>query len=128
MYRRVATVLLLLLGLALVVGDDRAEVIGPVEAALLLVAAIALTLLLFSRRVERTMARYVFPLGRRVHLDRPLASVWSALQCWAFLQRWPILRALHPRPSRRRPRAQYECRLELRARTQSDDAGPSSIA
>ena len=30
----VGTVLLLLLGLALVVGDDRAEVIGPVEAAL----------------------------------------------------------------------------------------------
>jgi uncharacterized protein (TIRG00374 family) len=75
----VATVLLLLLGLALVVGDDRAEVIGPVEAALLLVAAVALTLLLFSRRVERMLARYVFPLGRRVHLERPLASVWSAL-------------------------------------------------
>ena len=75
----VGTVLLLLLGLALVVGDDRAEVIGPVEAALLLAAALALTLLLFSRRVERTLAHYVFPLGRRVHLERPLASVWSAL-------------------------------------------------
>jgi uncharacterized protein (TIRG00374 family) len=73
------TVLLLLLGLAVTLGDERAAVIGPVGALLLLAAAVAVVALLFSPRFERALGRWVFPLGRRVGLERPLAAVWSAL-------------------------------------------------
>jgi uncharacterized protein (TIRG00374 family) len=75
----VGTVLLLLGGLALTLGDERAAVIGPVAALLLLGVSVVAVALLFSRRVERLLARHVFPLGRRVHLERPLASLWTAL-------------------------------------------------
>jgi uncharacterized protein (TIRG00374 family) len=75
----VGTVVLLLLGLALELGDERAEVIGPIEAALIAAAAVAFGLLLFSRRVERRLRRHIFPLGRRIGLERPLASVYAAL-------------------------------------------------
>src|SRR5205814_2106691 len=73
------TVLLLLVGIVLVLGDERAQVIGPGEAALLAAAAAALALLLFSRRVEAWLRRRLFPLGRRVGLERPVAAVYAAV-------------------------------------------------
>jgi glycosyltransferase 2 family protein len=73
------TVLLLLLGLLLAIGDERVRVIGPVGAALIAAAAVLLLLLLFSRRVEDWLRRRVFPLGRRIGIERPLASVYRAL-------------------------------------------------
>ena len=73
------TVLLLLLGLLLAIGDERVRVIGPVGAALIAAAAVLLLLLLFSRRVEDRLRRRVFPLGRRIGIERPLASVYRAL-------------------------------------------------
>jgi len=73
------TVLLLLLGLALAFGDERAQVIGPVEAALIAAAAMVVVLLLFSPRVESWLRRRLFPLGRRIGVERPLAGVYAAL-------------------------------------------------
>ena len=73
------TVLLLLVGLVLVLGDPRAQVIGPGEAILLTAAAVLLALLLFSRRVEGWLRRRLFPLGRRVGLERPVAAVYAAV-------------------------------------------------
>jgi uncharacterized protein (TIRG00374 family) len=83
------TVLLVALGLALAAGRyENIELLVWLEVAFI-VAILALAVLLFSRRTGRHLTERVFPLGRRLRLDRPLASLYAAMhgyreQPWAL--------------------------------------------
>jgi len=73
------TLALVAVGLAAAVGRyDDIEVLVWVEIAGVLALA-ALAFLLFSRRTRRVLEERVFPLGRRVRVDRALESVHRAL-------------------------------------------------
>jgi uncharacterized protein (TIRG00374 family) len=76
------TLVLVAVGLAVAVGryDD---VRFLVILELVLVAAmIVLGLLLFSRRLGLTLERRLFPLGRRVKLEKPLQSLYWAMHSY----------------------------------------------
>jgi glycosyltransferase 2 family protein len=74
-----ATLLLVALGLAVAVGryDDVALLVWVELAGVVSVALVAF--LLFSRRTRGLLERSVFPLGRRIRLEEPLARVHGAL-------------------------------------------------
>jgi glycosyltransferase 2 family protein len=74
-----ATLLLVALGLAVAVGryDDIALLVWVELAGVVSVAVVAF--LLFSRRTRGLLERWVFPLGRRIRLEEPLARVHAAL-------------------------------------------------
>jgi uncharacterized protein (TIRG00374 family) len=74
-----ATLILVAVGLALAAGryEDAAALVW-LEVALV-VALLVLAVLLFHPRTARTLQKRVFPLGRRLRLDRPLASLHAAL-------------------------------------------------
>jgi uncharacterized protein (TIRG00374 family) len=75
----VATLVLVAVGLLVAVG--RYENLAPLvwlEAALV-GAMLVLAVLLFHRRTARALQERVFPLGRRVRLDRPIASLHAAM-------------------------------------------------
>ncbi len=75
----VGTLLLVAVGLLLAV--NRYEGIAPfvwIEAAGIFVLTV-IAVLLFSRRTRRLLEEKVFPVGRRVKLDRPVESVHWAL-------------------------------------------------
>jgi glycosyltransferase 2 family protein len=72
---------LLLVAFALVVAADRYEgvrLLVIVELACM-AAVIVLGLLLFSRRLGRHLEERLFPLGRRVGLERPLRSLYRTM-------------------------------------------------
>ena len=73
------TVLLVALGLAIAAGRyDDVGIFVWVEVAA--IASIAIfVFLMFSRRTRRLLEERIFPLGRRVRLDRPLERVHWAL-------------------------------------------------
>ena len=73
------TIVLVALGLAVAARHyDDIEVLVWVELACVAVVAV-LAVLLFSRRTGRRLRERVFPLGRRVRLERPLSSLYLAL-------------------------------------------------
>jgi uncharacterized protein (TIRG00374 family) len=75
----VGTLLLVAVGLGVAVG--RYEDITPIlwlEVALV-AAMLVVAVLVFHRRSARALQERVFPLGRRVRLDRPLASLHAAM-------------------------------------------------
>ena len=73
------TVLLVALGLAVAAGRyDDLELLVWIELASILALGI-LCVLLFSRRTSRGLQERVFPLGRRLRLERPLASLHAAM-------------------------------------------------
>jgi glycosyltransferase 2 family protein len=74
-----ATLLLVAAGLAVAVGryDDIAEFVW-LEVGLV-AALLVLAVLLFHGRTARALQERVFPLGRRMRLDRPLASLHAAM-------------------------------------------------
>ena len=73
------TLVLVALGLAVAVGryEDVALLVWVELAGVAVVASVVF--LLFSRRTRALLERRVFPLGRRVRLDAPLARVHGAL-------------------------------------------------
>ena len=74
-----ATLVLVALGLVAVAGRfENVRLVIWIEVAFagLVVAA---TVLLFSRRTSGYLVEKVFPLGRRVRLERPLRSLYAAL-------------------------------------------------
>lgn len=83
------TLILVAVGLAVAVGryEDMDAVLW-LEIALV-AAMLVLAVLLFHRRTARALQERVFPLGRKVRLDRPLASLHAAMhgyrhQPWAL--------------------------------------------
>ena len=73
------TVLLVALGLAVAAGRyEDIELLVWIELASILALAV-LSVLLFSRRTSRGLQERVFPLGRRLRLERPLASLHAAM-------------------------------------------------
>jgi len=73
------TLILVAFGLAVAVGryDDVALLVWVEAAGIVCVAILAV--LMFSRRTRRLLEERIFPLGRRVKLDRPLERVHYAL-------------------------------------------------
>jgi uncharacterized protein (TIRG00374 family) len=75
----VATLLVAAVGIALVAGRYRdARLVAVVEGALVGVTVIFLALV-FSRRTGRHLVERVFPLGRRLRLERPITSLYFAM-------------------------------------------------
>jgi uncharacterized protein (TIRG00374 family) len=75
----VGTLLLVAVGLAVAAGRyDDVAVLVWLEVAFVIALALVVALL-FSRRATRHLLERVFPLGRRLRLDRPLASLWTAM-------------------------------------------------
>ncbi len=74
-----ATLVLVAAGLALAAG--RYEGAGALVwlEVVLVAAMLILAVLLFHRRTARALQERVFPLGRRLRLDRPLASLHAAM-------------------------------------------------
>jgi uncharacterized protein (TIRG00374 family) len=74
-----ATLVLVAIGLAVAVGryDDIGFVV--IIEVVLVVAMVILGLLLFSRRLGLALERRLFPLGRRVKLEKPLQSLYWAM-------------------------------------------------
>jgi glycosyltransferase 2 family protein len=74
-----ATLILVAIGLAVAVGryDDIGWVV--ILEVVLVVAMVILGLLLFSRRLGLALERRLFPLGRRIRLERPLQSLYWAM-------------------------------------------------
>jgi glycosyltransferase 2 family protein len=74
-----ATLILVAAGLALAAG--RYEGTGALVwlEVVLVAAMLLLAVLLFHRRTARALQERVFPLGRRLRLDRPLASLHAAM-------------------------------------------------
>jgi uncharacterized protein (TIRG00374 family) len=74
-----ATLVLVAAGLALAAG--RYEGTGALVwlEVVLVAAMLVLAVLLFHRRTARALQDRVFPLGRRLRLDRPLASLHAAM-------------------------------------------------
>ncbi len=73
------TLLMVALGLAVVAGRfENLQLVVWVELAFAAVLALV-AVLLFSRRTSRHLVRTVFPLGRRVRLERPLRSLYLAM-------------------------------------------------
>ena len=74
-----ATLILAAVGLALAAGRyEGARLLVVLEVAFV-AAMILLGLMLFSRRLGETLERRLFPLGRRVKLERPLQSLYWAM-------------------------------------------------
>jgi glycosyltransferase 2 family protein len=73
------TLVLVAVGLAVAVGrfDDIALLVWVEVASVAIMALVAV--LMFSQRTRRLLERRVFPLGRRLRLERPLESVHAAL-------------------------------------------------
>jgi uncharacterized protein (TIRG00374 family) len=74
-----ATLVLVALGLAVAVGRYEGVEILVVLEVVFLVAMVVLGLLLFSRRLGHALERRLFPLGRRVKLEKPLQSLYWAM-------------------------------------------------
>jgi uncharacterized protein (TIRG00374 family) len=74
-----ATLILVALGLAVAVGRYEGVEILVVIEVVFLAAMIVLGLLLFSRRLGLALERRLFPLGRRVKLEKPLQSLYWAM-------------------------------------------------
>jgi glycosyltransferase 2 family protein len=74
-----ATLVLVAVGLALAAGryDDIALVVWLEAAGIAVVAFLGV--LMFSRRTRRMLEERIFPLGRRIRLERPLEQVHAAL-------------------------------------------------
>jgi uncharacterized protein (TIRG00374 family) len=74
-----ATLVLVAAGLAVAVGryEDIAALIWL--EVVLVAAMLVLAVLLFHRRTARALQERVFPLGRRLRLDRPLAALHAAM-------------------------------------------------
>jgi uncharacterized protein (TIRG00374 family) len=74
-----ATLLLVAVGLAVAAGryEDVALVVWVEMGGI--VAVVAVAVLLFSRRTRSLLERRIFPLGRRIRVDRPLERVHGAL-------------------------------------------------
>jgi glycosyltransferase 2 family protein len=72
---------LLLVAIGLVVAAGRYDDIAPLVwlEVVFVAAMLVLGLVLFHRPTARHLQERVFPLGRRLRLDRPLASVHAAL-------------------------------------------------
>ena len=74
-----ATLILAAVGLALAAGRyEGARLLVVLEVAFV-AAMILLGLMLFSRRLGETLERRLFPLGRRVKLEKPLQSLYWAM-------------------------------------------------
>jgi uncharacterized protein (TIRG00374 family) len=74
-----ATLVLVAAGLAVAVGRyEDVEILLVVEVVFL-AAMIVLGLLLFSRRLGLALERRLFPLGRRIKLEKPLQSLYWAM-------------------------------------------------
>lgn len=80
---------LLLVAVGLVVATGRYEgVRGLVLVEVILVAAmLVLGLLLFSRRLGEELRKRLFPLGRRIRLERPLTSLHATLHEYRYAPR-----------------------------------------
>jgi uncharacterized protein (TIRG00374 family) len=74
-----ATLILVALGLAVAVGRYEGVEILVVLEVVFLVAMVVLGLLLFSRRLGHALERRLFPLGRRVKLEKPLQALYWAM-------------------------------------------------
>jgi glycosyltransferase 2 family protein len=73
------TLIVAAIGLALAVGRyENIRVIVWIEIALIVGTTVFL-ILVFSRRTGRHLQERVFPLGRRLRLERPLSSVYLAM-------------------------------------------------
>lgn len=73
------TVVVVALGLAVAAGRyDNLRALVWLEA-LCAAGTAVLAVLLFSRRTSRHLQRYVFPIGRRLRLERPLTNVYLAI-------------------------------------------------
>lgn len=73
------TLVLVAVALALAAGRYEGVRLLLILELALLAAMIVLGLLLFSRRIGRHLEERLFPLGRRVKLDRPLQSLYRAM-------------------------------------------------
>ena len=74
-----ATLVLVAVGLALAAGRYEGVRLLVVLEVAFVAAMIVLGLLLFSRRLGDTLERRLFPLGRRVKLEKPLQSLYWAM-------------------------------------------------
>jgi uncharacterized protein (TIRG00374 family) len=74
-----ATLILVAIGLAVAVGryDDIGFLV--IVEVVLVVALVIIGLLLFSRRLGLALERRLFPLGRKVKLEKPLQSLYWAM-------------------------------------------------
>ena len=74
------TLLLLLVGLALTLGRyEELRLLGPSQLLVVAAPIAIVALLLFSRRIALQLQQRVFPLARRIRLERPLQSVYAAV-------------------------------------------------
>lgn len=74
-----ATIVLVALALAVAAGRfGDLRLVVWIEVALVVAIAVSLALL-FSRRTGRHLRERVFPLGRRLRLERPVASLYQAM-------------------------------------------------
>ena len=74
-----ATLVLVAIGLAVAVGRYDGIRFLVILEVVLVGAMIVLGLLLFSRRLGLTLERRLFPLGRKVKLEKPLQSLYWAM-------------------------------------------------
>jgi uncharacterized protein (TIRG00374 family) len=75
----VGTLLVVALGLAIAAGRyEDVRFVAWIEGALVLGTVIFL-ILIFSRRTGRHLQERVFPLGRRIRLERPITSLYTAM-------------------------------------------------
>ena len=74
-----ATLILAAVGLAVAAGRYEGARLLFVLEVVFVAAMILLGLMLFSRRLGETLERRLFPLGRRVKLERPLQSLYWAM-------------------------------------------------
>jgi uncharacterized protein (TIRG00374 family) len=74
-----ATLVLVAVALGVAVGRYEDARFLLVLEAVLVVAMVVLGLLLFSRRLGLALERRLFPLGRRIRLERPLQSLYWAM-------------------------------------------------
>jgi uncharacterized protein (TIRG00374 family) len=75
----VATLLVVALGLAIAAGRyEDVRFVAWIEG-LLVLGTIVFLVLIFSRRTGRHLQKRVFPLGRRIRLERPITSLYTAM-------------------------------------------------
>jgi uncharacterized protein (TIRG00374 family) len=74
-----ATLILAAVGLAVAAGRYEGARLLFVLEVVFVAAMILLGLMLFSRRLGETLERRLFPLGRRVKLEKPLRSLYWAM-------------------------------------------------
>lgn len=82
-----ATLLLVAVGLAVAAGRYEGVRVLVLVEVILVAAMVVLGLLLFSRRLGEQLRVRLFPLGRRIRIERPLASLHATLHEYRYAPR-----------------------------------------